>query len=262
MDKDHLRQKLDQIYQIYNKRVYVHPDPLEFLYLYNNSGDMEIVGLISALLAYGRVEQILKKVEGILEILGTSPRDYLILNDEKKIRHDFENFIYRFTRSNHLASLLLGIRKILQEFTTLENCFFHGLNNQDADILNAQANFMEQLNKAGDTGFLVAHPKKGSACKRNNLFLRWMVRQDDVDPGCWKNISAAHLIIPLDTHMYRIGTMLGFTTRKQANMKTAMEITRGFQNILPEDPVKYDFCLTRFGIRREMGHDVLKKYFD
>ncbi|MCJ7774009.1 MAG: DUF2400 domain-containing protein, partial [Desulfobacterales bacterium] len=111
-------------------------------------------------------------------------------------------------------------------------------------------------------GHLVAHPQKGSACKRMNLFLRWMVRQDAVDPGGWDDVSPSKLVIPLDTHMYRIGLRLGFTTRKQMDMHTAIEITKGFQKVIPDDPVKYDFSLTRFGIRNDMNFDEFVRFLN
>lgn len=261
MDRDLLRRKMDKVYRIYNQREYVHPDPLEFLYGYEDPGDREIVALIAALMAYGRVEQILTHVEEILEIMGPSPRNYLISNDEKKIRLDFENFLYRFTRGSQIAALLLGIKGVLADFGSLDNCFLHGFESGGGyDILKGQSWLIQQLSRRGDPGFLTAHPEKGSACKRNNLFLRWMVRRDRVDPGGWSAVSPAHLIVPLDTHMYRMGVMLGFTRRRQANMKTALEVTQGFRDLIPEDPVKYDFCLTRFGIRREMEPHLLKEY--
>ena len=100
---------------------------------------------------------------------------------------------------------------------------------------------------------LLPSPSAGSACKRLNLFLRWMVRQDNVDPGGWDSVSPAKLIIPLDTHMHRIGRRLGLTPRRQADLRTAIEITEGFRGICPSDPVRYDFALTRLGIRRDEG---------
>ncbi|MBW2226086.1 MAG: DUF2400 family protein, partial [Deltaproteobacteria bacterium] len=106
-------------------------------------------------------------------------------------------------------------------------------------------------------GHLVALPEKGSACKRMNLFLRWMVRKDRVDPGGWADVPLSKLIVPLDTHMHKISLQLGFTSKKQANMHAALEITDGFKNFVPDDPVKYDFSLTRFGIREGMDMNSL-----
>ncbi len=102
-----------------------------------------------------------------------------------------------------------------------------------------------------DMTMLLPSPGKGSACKRLNLFLRWMVRSDDVDPGGWSGVDAGKLIVPLDTHMHRMGLEVGLTRRKQADMQAALEVTRAFRTIAPEDPVRYDFALTRLGI-----HDI------
>ena len=125
-------------------------------------------------------------------------------------------------------------------------------------MIPALSAFIKGIGARGDAGILVADPDKKSACKRSNLFLRWMVRKDSVDPGGWEKIPKSALVIPLDTHMFRVGTLLGFTSRKQANLLTALEITRGFRELSPEDPVRYDFCLTRFGIREEMSPEDLK----
>ena len=103
-------------------------------------------------------------------------------------------------------------------------------------------------------------PEKGSACKRLNLFLRWMVRKDAVDPGGWDDIPRSMLIIPLDTHMFRVGKTLGLTSRNQAGLMAALDISAGFKQWSPDDPVKYDFALTRFGIRNDLeGHRALIK---
>ena len=103
-------------------------------------------------------------------------------------------------------------------------------------------------------------PERGSACKRINLFLRWMVRKDRVDPGGWDKVPRSMLIIPLDTHMYHICTGLNMTCRKSADMTTAVEITEAFRKIAPEDPVRYDFSLTRLGIRKDADPDSFLRY--
>jgi len=112
-------------------------------------------------------------------------------------------------------------------------------------------------NENNNPGHLLPLPRLGSACKRLNLFLRWMIRKDDVDPGGWENIPLSKLIIPLDTHMHKIGILTGLTSRKQANMRTAFEITDGFKKLVPEDPVKYDFSLTRIGIRGDANFEEI-----
>ncbi|MCK5162127.1 MAG: TIGR02757 family protein [Desulfobacula sp.] len=256
----HLKDKLERIYSRYNKREYVDPDPLLFLYDYPEKKNREIAGFIAACFAYGRVEQIMKTVGRILEKLEPTPFDYLMTRTKKDIANDFKGFRYRFASDVHLASLLLGIREVLNRFSSLENCFYSGWTHKDETILPGLVFFSKQICKNKEIGHLVADPQKKSACKRSLLFLRWMVRKDLVDPGGWEKVSPYQLIIPLDTHMYKVGMMLEFTRRKSLDMKTALEITRGFKKALREDPVKYDFCLTRFGIRKGLSMDHLTRF--
>ncbi len=245
--------KLDSIYNKYNRRCFVHPDPIEFLYSYKDIRDREIVGLIASALAYGRVKQILKSVRSVLETMGNSPYRFLKKNDKKKLIRQFKHFRHRFADGKNMVALLYGTRKVIDRFGSLENCFAKGLLNNHENIFLAMSFFSHELTAAhSDPGHLIPDPDKGSACKRMNLFLRWMVRKDRVDPGGWKGISKSKLVVPIDTHIHKIGTMFGFTSRKQANKNTALEITKGFKNISPKDPVKYDFALSRFGIRDDM----------
>ena len=255
----HLKDKLECIYLKYNKREYVDPDPLLFLYDYPEKKNREIAGFIAACLAYGRVEQIMKTVSHILGKLVPFPFDYLMSRTKEDIAEDFKGFRYRFASDVHLTGLLWGIREVLKQFVSLENCFNAGMTAKDETVLPGLSFLSQQINPAKEIGHLLADPQKKSACKRSLLFLRWMVRQDQVDPGGWGEASPSQLIVPLDTHMHKIGTMLGFTRRKGADMKTALEITQGFKKVLREDPVKYDFCLTRFGIRKGLSMDHLRK---
>lgn len=248
---------LESLYRTYNTRDYVDPDPLVFLYRYPDVREREIAGLIAALFAYGRVSQIMKTVGFILDTMGPSPRDYLLCSGLTDLARDFRGFKYRFTTAEHLVALMAGIRSILRGSGSLHACFLEGMVPGDSSILPALSRFIRNLQTCGDTGILTADPARNSACKRNHLFLRWMVRNDTVDPGGWHGISPSCLMVPLDTHMHRAGTLLGFTRRKQGDVRTAMEITRGFLELSPDDPVRYDFCLTRFGIRQEMTMEEL-----
>jgi uncharacterized protein (TIGR02757 family) len=127
----------------------------------------------------------------------------------------------------------------------------------DETVLNGLELFAEKLisGGSGDPGHLIPPVGRGSACKRLNLYLRWMIRKDAVDPGGWDGISPSMLIVPLDVHMHRISRLIGFTERSQADMKAALEITSCFRKLYPDDPVRYDFTLTRFGIRSDMSLD-------
>jgi uncharacterized protein (TIGR02757 family) len=248
------RDALDELYDRYNRREFVHPDPLEFLYNYEDLRDRELVGLVASSLAYGRVNQILKSVSTVLERLGPSPSRFLERSSPSTLHEAFRGFKHRFTTGDELADLLSGARRIVLEYGSMEDCFAAGMGREDSTVLPALTRFVKELTGCRDASgcMFLPSPLRGSACKRLNLFLRWMVRRDDVDPGGWSSIAPSKLIVPLDTHMFRIGSSMNLTQRKQADMRTALEITSGFQTIVSSDPVKYDFSLTRLGIRRGM----------
>ncbi len=254
------RKTLEDLYVCYNRREFVHPDPVEFLYDYDDLLDREIVGLIASTLAYGNVKQILKSVSSVLGRMQ-SPSEYLKGASLKSLRETFTDFKHRFTTGEELSSMLFGIKRVIESHGSLNACFSDGLNEGEDNVIPALSAFVHKLNGAAgnDLGYLIPSPVKGSACKRLNLFLRWMVRCDDVDPGGWSSVPASKLIIPLDTHMHRICLALGLTNLKQANMRTALEITYAFKRFNPEDPVKYDFALTRLGIRDDTDLDLFLK---
>ncbi len=245
------KHRLEALYGKYNRREFVHPDPLEFLYPYEKICDREIVALVASSLAYGKVTQILKSVSFVFERMTPSPSVFLKRASLETIQQTFSGFKHRFTTSQQLSSMLFGVKRVLEGHGSLHACFMRGLNDDDDTVLPALTSFAGELSLCAgrSLGHLVPAPERGSACKRLNLFLRWMVRRDEVDIGGWENVPASKLIVPVDTHMHRICLSLGLTTRKQADMRTAMEITDAFRAMAPEDPVRYDFSLTRLGIR-------------
>jgi uncharacterized protein (TIGR02757 family) len=261
-----LRQGLDSLYRRFNRRAFVHPDPLELVYRYDAPADQEIAGLIAACLAYGRVAQILVSVTRVLDALsvdtGGSPRSFLETATDREVARILPDFKHRFTPGTEVAALLLAVKHARAEHGSLEALFAAGMRMKDETILPALVTFVDRLRAlAGGTRAcpsLLSSPEDGSACKRLNLFLRWMVRRDGVDPGPWRSVSRARLVVPLDTHLHRIARQLRLTGRKQADLKTALEITRGFAELNPRDPVRYDFSLTRLGINPACrGDDAL-----
>ena len=246
--------RLCDLYRTYNRREFVHPDPLEFLYDYNDLSDREIAGLVASSLAYGGVRQILKGVKSVLDRMG-SPYAFLRHNSRESLIKTFRSFKYRFTTGEELALMLYGIKRVVEEHGSLQACFVKSLQNGHETIIPALSIFVRELSAAFDRKprSLLPSPEAGSACKRLNLYLRWMVRRDEVDPGGWDDVPTSKLIVPLDTHMHKISLQLGLTNRKQANLKAACEITAAFRTIEPEDPVRYDFALTRLGIREELN---------
>jgi uncharacterized protein (TIGR02757 family) len=256
------KEMLDELYVRYNRREFVHPDPLEFLYDYEDVRDREIVGLVASSLAYGRVAQILKSISSVFKRMP-SPSEFLRRTSRESLFTIFKDFKYRFTTGEELSTMLFGIKRVIDRYGSLYACFKTYLND-DETILPALSAFVQELTSGtnGRRNSLLPSPTKGSACKRLHLFLRWMVRRDDVDPGGWDNISASKLIVPVDTHMHRICSALKLTHRKQADTCTAAEITTAFRTIAPDDPVKYDFALTRLGIRDDTDLRAFLKQCD
>ena len=258
-----MQDHLNRLYARYNRREYVHPDPLEFLYHYPALRDREIAGLVAACLAYGRVEQIRKSIAAVLEPMGDSPYDFLTAARVSEIATVYAHVVHRFATGDHITALLAGIKRIIHAYGSLYECFLDGFSPRDESVLPALVVFVERLHsmssasRAGinDAGHLIPCPKKKSACKRLHLYLRWMVRNDAVDPGGWDRVPAAKLLVPVDTHMHRIGKMLNLTSRRQADLKTVWEITGGFRKWAPDDPVCFDFALTRFGIRKDLNFE-------
>jgi uncharacterized protein (TIGR02757 family) len=254
-----MRDALESLYARFNRRGLVHPDPLELLYAYPDLRDREIAGLIASGLAYGRVASILSGARTVLEILGSTPSGFLHASEQGKLESVFSRFRYRFTTGAEITALLLGASRLQSEHDSLGK-LFEALSSrmEHAEACNA---LVEALLEASglQASTLLSKPSGGSACKRLNLFLRWMVRSDEVDPGGWEGVSPARLMVPLDIHMYRTGRLLGFTTRGSADWRTVVEVTRGFMELSPEDPARYDFALTRFGIRADMDFDRLEE---
>lgn len=272
-----MRGVLEKLYKKYNCRQLIPPDPLQYVYRYQQRTDMEIVGFLSAILAYGRVEQIGKSITDLLGRMENKPFGF-VKNFNREKRGKLKSFKHRFTSGENLADLFDVLSFVLNRFGSIEKFFIQGYKSGDKNILPALSIFCESLNQMHiekhntktDYGlkFLLASPARKSACKRLNLFLRWMVRDDDVDTGLWRLVDKSKLLVPVDVHMGRLCKILGFYDHKTVSLKTAVEITESFAEIEPQDPVKYDFALSRIGIvedcngsvRIECNHCQLKQF--
>lgn len=254
---------LERLYRRYNRRRFVSPDPLQVLYDYPDARDREIAGIIASGLAFGRVEQTLAAIHRVLEPMGASPRQFLLAASSRDLSDIFSSFQYRFVKGGQLSAFLGGLKAALLHYGSLESLFSsflppeaaeRGRAERPEELIAALSGGVERLLELSGlaSSYLLASPAKKSACKRLFLYLRWMVRKDRVDPGGWQFAAPSCLVVPLDTHMFHIACDLSLTSRRQANLAAALEITRGFSRICPEDPVKYDFVLTRFGIRQEL----------
>lgn len=248
------RERIEAIFQRFHRHEHVARDPLTCVYRYAHPADREVVGLISALLAYGNVTAILRALDAVFQRMHPQPAAYLLNRSPRTIRRHFAGFRYRVTGEADFVGLLLGVRTILGESGTLAPPTPPAAPAADESpaALPAMAAMVDRLVAAARRPLphLLSHPARGSACKRLNLYFRWMVRQDAIDPGGWTTLKPADLIVPLDTHLHRVATALGLTRRKQANLATAIEITAGLRQIDPTDPLRFDFALTRPGILR------------
>lgn len=233
-------------------------DPVELPHRYRDPQDVEVVALLCAALAYGRVELFKPRLARLLEALGPSPARVAREASPKELLRRAEGFSYRMTGARDVACLLYGAGALLRKHGSLGACFASQFS---GDLRLALGAFVDALCASDFTPLtgtreptrrlkhLLPHPARGSACKRLNLFLRWMVRgPDGVDFGLWRDVPASALVIPLDTHVHRIGRFIGLTRRKDLSWKTAEEVTRRLRALDSADPVRFDFALSHLGI--------------
>ncbi|NDY41493.1 TIGR02757 family protein [Dissulfurirhabdus thermomarina] len=245
---------MEALYRRRNRRALVHPDPLEFLYRYPDVRDREVAGLVASALAYGRVRQILAAVGRVLDLLGPAPAARVSAAGPAELACLLSGFRHRFSGGGEVAALLAAAGRAIHRHGSLEACFRAGLRPGHETTAAAVEAFARELRglAPGPVATLLPDPAKGSASKRLHLYLRWMVRRDDVDPGGWA-VAPSLLLVPLDTHLHRMVRGLGFTRRPRPDLKAVLEVTAAFRRIRTDDPVRYDFALTRPGIRGGSG---------
>ncbi len=254
-----LRDRLEVLYRKYNNRTFISNDPVEFPHRYKNPEDILLTGFIAALYSYGKVNLFKVVLERIFANLKGEPAYVLRNSTDSDIREFSKGNYYRFYKESDTEVLLRVLRDILrrkrlQEF--FENIF------ADKDIITAliemRKTFISKISKEAKLSegikFMFPDPTSGSASKRQFMFLRWMVRKDEIDFGIIRKLSPSELIIPLDTHTANIGRLLKMTERRSNDLKCAMEITAFLREIEPIDPVKYDFALAHTGISGGCRH--------
>ena len=239
-----LRQRLDELVATFDIRT-IEPDPLQLVLRYDDARDQEVAGLIAAAFAYGRAETIVANIGAVLAKMRPGPYRYLQTFDEREAMRRFAGFSHRFHKTNDLVAFLGCIARALRTHGSLGALFAQGYDPKEPDIAGALARFVSAL---GADGYLTSSPEDGSACKRMNLYLRWMVRRTAPDLGLWSFVDPAKLVMPLDTHVHRIATFLGLSDRKSGDWKTARRLTDALARFDAADPVRYDFALCRLGI--------------
>jgi uncharacterized protein (TIGR02757 family) len=252
-----LKNKLDYHYKYFD-RTKISPDPLEFPRRYKRIYDIEASAFISSVFAYGNVKQIMNTLEKLHKIMDNKPYEFILKFDYSKKKHLFDSIRHRFYTPADIARFFCALNKVYSTYGSLKYFFLLYYFDKEKNLKNSISFFSNNiLNICPDNEnithgfkFMFPDPYKGSACKRMNLFLRWMVRSDELDFGIWKEIPASKLVIPVDTHVAKICRQLKLTRSKAANWKMAEEITSNLSKYDLNDPVKYDFAICHIGMRK------------
>jgi uncharacterized protein (TIGR02757 family) len=260
----------EQAYRRFHHPEYIAPDPLEVVREFDSVRDREAVALIASSLALGRVDGIVRIVRAVVERLtgtGGTPAEVIAETSPGALLALVEGLRYRFFDARCIAGLLVGMRAVYREYGSLEACFAVGATRSSGNrfepddvVLRGLASLVEALQRGADgaldASILLSRPDLRSACKRLHLFTRWMVRSDAIDPGGWTVIAPSRLLVPVDTHVLKLARRLGLTRRKQASLLVSREVTAALRIIAPDDPVRYDFSLTRPGIHPMLDEDA------
>jgi uncharacterized protein (TIGR02757 family) len=257
------RTALEELYERHHRPENLHPDPLVFARGYEDPLEGEVAGLVAAAFAYGRVEAIMGVLERIFRVLRPLPRTALGRMRLPELADAFRDFYYRFQKEQDLVLFLHLLARTLDRHGSLAALFRR--TDRGTDIKEGLVAFSEELLAADPrpllsgrhvperhpVRYLVTSPAKGGASKRLCLFLRWMCRKDCLDPGYWEGlVPPSRLVVPLDTHVAQVSRELGLTGRSAADWRTALEVTAALRRYDPNDPVRYDFSLFRFGLEK------------
>ncbi|WP_304129928.1 TIGR02757 family protein [Ignavibacterium album] len=250
-----LKAKLEKIYLQYSNLENTS-DPLHLIHKLKDKKDIEAFAFLASVFAYGSVKQINKILAEFLNLSDHKPYRFIRAFSNK----NSINFKHRFYSEDDIKSFLIILKIILQEYDTLENFFRQFYSAEHPTVKNSISEFSNAClkyyeNHYSQPGraikFMFPLPEKGSACKRINLFLRWMVRKDNLDFGFWNFIPTSKLIIPVDTHIAKISFRLGLTKRKNVSWKMAEEITENLKKFDKDDPVRFDYSLCHFDMIKE-----------
>ena len=262
-----MREPLEGLYRAFDHADSA-ADPVHLVRRYDGPADREVVAFCAAGLAFGRVASVLQSIEALLAILGSRPAQFVREFDPSRERARLEPLVHRWIRGLDLTALLLILQRMLRDAGSIEAFFTAGDDHASPDVGRALESFSSRALETDLTAaygarrparlgvsYFFPRPSAGSACKRLNLFLRWMVRRDAVDLGVWTAVSPGRLIVPLDTHVIRLGRCLGLTRYRSPGWKMAAEITASLRALDPEDPVRYDFSLCHVGMMKACGFE-------
>lgn len=259
-----LRAPLDTLYRSFD-HVTSATDPIHIVRRYAAPDDREVVGFCAAGLAFGRVASVLNSIESLLAVMGPHPAAFVRAFDPARDAGRLRPLVHRWIRGRDLAALIIILQRMLRESGSIERFFAAGDDPKAPDIGPALDSFSiralatdlrpayGRMPKRPGVCYFFPRPSAGSACKRLNLFLRWMVRKDAIDLGVWTSVPAGRLIVPLDTHVIRLGRCLRLTRYVSPGWRMAAEITASLRAIDPQDPVRYDFSLCHVGMMNACG---------
>jgi uncharacterized protein (TIGR02757 family) len=259
-----LKETLDNLYATFN-----HPDsasdPIQIVRRFERGDDREVVGFCAAALAFGRVASVLRSIERLLAIMGRRPAEYVRRFDPRRDAPAFDDFVHRWTRGRDLVALVWLLAQMIDRSGSIERFFLEGHDGSAVDVESALDSFSTRalaldlkraygrVPRRPGVCYFFPRPSAGSACKRLNLFMRWMVRKDALDLGVWPRVSPATLIVPLDTHVIRVGRCLRLTTYTSPGWRMARDITASLRMLDPADPVRYDYSLCHLGMMNACG---------
>src|SRR6185436_20148964 len=268
-----MKSSLDQLYTSFN-----HPesafDPIQVVRRYERLDDREVVGFLAAGLAFGRVQSVVNSIEAVCAAMGAAPAAFVHEFEPARDGGALRGLVHRWTRGEDLIAVLWILRQLINAHGSLEAAFAAGLDPAAPDVGPALDAFSERARavdlrpaygrrpRTPGAWYFFTRPSTGSACKRLNLFLRWMVRKDAVDPGGWTSVPARQLVVPLDTHTIRMGRCLRLTRRASPGWKMAVDITAALRELDPEDPVRYDFALCHLSMMGACGYATKRRDAD
>jgi len=247
-DLSALRRQLDAQYDRYNRPEFIKNDPIQIPHRFTKKQDVEISALFAALLAWGQRPTIIKKCNELLQRMDDAPHQFVTQHQDEDLKK-LLGFCHRTFCDTDLLYFVEFLRTWYQQHDTLETAFLVG-HNQRERLTNFHQRFFSLPDAPQRTRKHVATPARKSACKRVNMYLRWLVRHDDrgVDFGLWRRLSPAELIMPIDVHVERQARPLGLLSRKLVDWEAAEELTANLRLLDLTDPVKYDFALFGAGV--------------
>lgn len=248
-----VRQYLDEAVDLYNRPAFIQSDPIGIPHRFSRLQDREIMGLWTAMMAWGQRATIIKSAETLIRLMDDAPYDFIVHHTEED-RVRFANFKHRTFQFTDTLYFLEFFQRYYRVHSSLETAFSRHLAPADDTVEKALIGFHQDFFNhpwaPQRTRKHIPTPERNSSCKRLNMFLRWMVRSDDrgVDFGVWRTIRPDQLLVPLDVHVERVARRLGLLERPQSDWKSVLELTAALRQFDPHDPVKYDFALFGSGV--------------